>query len=105
MANISDRNILFFPPSLERFSGVVKGVTRPCLQCLFGFGMVLVMARLLEFDWCSSSHDSTKQNDEDRFLKDGGFRLEARRWRRTSSAACLLPVSTHTFSLKTRKEI
>jgi len=59
-------------------------------EYVFRFGMVLGMARRLDFGWCSSSHDSTKQNGEDKFLKEGGYRLQARRWRRTSSAASLL---------------
>jgi hypothetical protein len=85
---------------------VIREVTRPCLQWVcfwvwYGSGD----GTSLRFWWCSSSHDSTTLNDEDKFLNDDGFRLQARRCRRTSSAASFLSVSTRTLSLKTCKEV
>jgi len=90
VANISGRNLLFC--SVWRVSPVWQRELpdRAYNEYVFRFGMVLGMARRLDFGWCSSSHDSTKQNGEDKFLKEGGYRLQARRWRRTSSAASLL---------------
>jgi hypothetical protein len=90
VANISGRNLLFC--TVWRVSSVWQGELpdRAYNGCVFRFGMVLGMARRLDFGWCLSSHDSTTQNVEDKFLKEDGYRPQAQRWKRTSSAASLL---------------
>jgi len=66
VASISGRNLLFFSVRRDSRMWQEELPDRAYNGCLFRYGVVLVMAHRLDFGRCSSSHDLTTQNVEDK---------------------------------------